>query len=200
MGKLLNSPDNVDTSAKQKNNKSTSTNYGSSGSIATANGVNILIYVLFVISLGVSVYTFLCQAQYEDRIQKIQNLEERMSVLEAKLRIFPIQFLQSLATLPSTTSSLSSSSSSSAQPITTTGSSSITTENASIAADTAFEHDLNAEPSNTDQFSHVLQKLSLQLSGIQRLRRDVTYLKASRRGERQASVQPTSDCMCPPGK
>lgn len=191
MGKLLNSPTNADTFAMQKNNKSTSTNYGSS--VATANGVNILIYILFVMSLGFSVYTFVCQAQYEDRIQKFQQLEERISVLEAKLRIFPIQFLQSLAPSPSTTSSTEYSSSSASSSATPTKSS---TENASIA----FETNLNAETSNTDQISHVLQKLSLQLSGMQRLRRDVTHLKASRRGERQASVQPNSECMCPAGK
>lgn len=181
MGKLINSPDNKDTSTDEKNPKSTtSTNYGSNSSNVT--GVNTLIYILFITSLGFSVYTYLRQAQYEDRIRQIHLLDERISMLEGKLRLFPIQFLNSLATSSTTSQSTLDSST---QDVMTS------------------ETESNADDINTSNkpFAHVLQKLSLQLSGIQRLRRDVSHLKASKRNERQASVQQTiSECTCPPGK
>lgn len=44
-----------------------------------------------------------------------------------------------------------------------------------------------------------MRKLSLQVSGIQRLRRDVSHLQIGRR-ERQVSVQQSNDCGCPPGE
>lgn len=75
-------------------------------------------------------------------------------------------------------------------------------DDAAVAGDD--DDDNVNETSNDDvtaiqQSAHILQKLSLQVSDVQRLRRDVSHLKASRRGERQASVHPT-DCSCPPGK
>lgn len=176
-----NSPD-IDGNIRKIKSTMT-TNFGSVG------GVNVLIYMLCVISMGFSVYTSLCQTQIENRIRHFHHLDDRISVLEAKLRIFPIQFLQSLATLPSTTLSASSPSSSTSTSLPTNNN--VTSETLSTSSwdDTA-----------ADGFSNIVRKLSLQISGIQRLRRDVTYLKASRRGERQASVQTNSECTCPPGK
>lgn len=43
----------------------------------------------------------------------------------------------------------------------------------------------------------VVRKLSLQMQGIQRLRRDVSHLQMTRR---QASIQSEQDCMCPAGE
>lgn len=55
--------------------------------------------------------------------------------------------------------------------------------------------------STADDFADIasdMRKLSLQVSGIQRLRRDVSQLQIGRR-ERQVSVQQSNDCGCPPG-
>ncbi len=55
--------------------------------------------------------------------------------------------------------------------------------------------------STADEFADIasdMRKLSLQVSGIQRLRRDVSQLQIGRR-ERQVSVQQSNDCGCPPG-
>lgn len=163
-------------------------------------GANVLIYVFCVTSLGFSVYTSLCHSQLETRIRNFQRLDERISVLEAKLRIFPIQFLQSLATLPSASVATTSTDNGTdtvdalmpeaAATITSTASI-LNDGDDAIAADSF---------ASADEFANIVRKLSVQISGIQRLRRDVTYLKASRRGERQASVQQTSECMCPAGK
>lgn len=43
----------------------------------------------------------------------------------------------------------------------------------------------------------VVRKLSLQVQGIQRLRRDVSHLQMTRR---QASIQSEQECMCPAGE
>lgn len=144
---------------------------------------NYIIYLLCITSFGFSVYTSLCHSELQDRIRHIHHLDERVSVLEAKLRIFPIQFLQSLATkLPSSASSPGAEA-----PFAP----SIDNSSAADALDAG----------DAEEVAHVMRQLSLQVSSIQRLRRDVSYLKASRRGERQASAQPATDaCMCPPGK
>lgn len=189
MGKLLSSDASPDKVASAKCNVSTTT------AIKYPGGANVLIYMLCVTSLGFSVYTSLCHSQLENRIRNFHRLDERISTLEAKLRIFPIQFLQSLATLPSAASA------------------SLPADNGTLSADAAAaatatvpstlnDDDVIADGNfaSADEFANIVRKLSVQISGIQRLRRDVTYLKASRRGERQASVQQTSECMCPPGK
>lgn len=174
--------------------------------IKCPGGANVLIYMLCVTSLGFSVYTALCHSQLENRIRNFDRLDERISVLEAKLKIFPIQFLQSLATLPSATSSSSTSGNDtmSADALT---SEAVTAATASILSDDDDDDDDDGEAiaggssvASADEFANIVRKLSVQMHGIQRLRRDVTYLKASRRGERQTSVQQTSECMCPPGK
>lgn len=52
------------------------------------------------------------------------------------------------------------------------------------------------EPEEYENIANVVRRLSVQVSGIPRLRRDVSHLKM-RRGERQA--QQGGECMCPPG-
>lgn len=52
------------------------------------------------------------------------------------------------------------------------------------------------EPEEYENIANVVRRLSAQVSGIPRLRRDVSHLKM-KRGERQA--QQASDCMCPAG-
>lgn len=180
-------------------------NVPSATPIKYPSGANVLIYVFCVTSLGFSVYTSMCHSQLETRIRNFQRLDERISVLEAKLRIFPIQFLQSLATLPSASSSTSADNGTvSVDALTPEAASAVT------SSSTLNDHDVDDDDddgaiagdslASADEFANIVRKLSVQISGIQRLRRDVTYLKASRRGERQASVQQTSECMCPPGK
>lgn len=184
MGKLLHPPEKAGGALnKQQNDNKTSSNCERS-SITNHSG-NILIYLILFVSLSFSAYTFLRQTHYENRIQYLQTLDQRISVLEDKLRIFPLAFLNSLA--KSTTMS------------TTTTTTTPTSPEDRAKDSTVAEIDLiTDDASNDEQFAHILQKLSLEVSGIRRLRRDVSHLKASRRGERQASVHP-ADCSCPPG-
>lgn len=186
MGKLLHPPEKAGGALnKEQNDNKTSSNCERS-SITNHSG-NILIYLILFVSLSFSGYTFLRQTHYENRIRYLQTLDQRISVLEDKLRIFPLAFLNSLA--KSTTMSSS----------TTTTTTTPTSPEDRAQDSTVAEIDLiTDDASNDEQFAHILQKLSLEVSGIRRLRRDVSHLKASRRGERQASVHP-ADCSCPPG-
>lgn len=116
--------------------------------------VNILFYTLCITSLGFSIFIYLRQSQFEDRVRHLRDLEDRMTALEARLQSdVPLSYLKT--------------------------SSSSSNEYADIASD--------------------MRKLSLQVSGIQRLRRDVSHLQIGRR-ERQVSVQQSNDCGCPPGE
>ena len=58
----------------------------------------------------------------------------------------------------------------------------------------------NNELINESNISHIVKKLSLQISELPRIRRDVSSLKLSRKDRRQASVQQIGgECVCPPG-
>lgn len=207
MGKLLNPPEKSGGDSQLLPNQKTLTNCERNSSI-TNNSGNILVYVILMVSLSFSAYTFLRQTHFENRYS---HLDKRISIVEDKLRLFPLAFLNSLAKTsvspPSILSSSSSSSSSSAATIPPNASSDHTAEVDSkvpeidLITDTIDNNDDDGDGAidNHEQFAHILQKLSLQVSGIQRLRRDVSHLKASRRGERQASVHPTDSCACPPG-
>lgn len=47
--------------------------------------------------------------------------------------------------------------------------------------------------------ANVVRKLSLQVEGIQRLRRDVSHLQMTRRQRQASTVQSSQECICPPG-
>lgn len=158
---------------------------------------NILVYVILIVSLSFSAYTFLQQTHYENRIRHCETLDMRISQLEEKLRLFPLAFLNSLAKSASSSSSSSSLSSSPSASASVARTSDSTVPKIDIITD--GDDTSNIDDSAVQQTAHIFQKLSFQVSDIHRLRRDVSHLKASRRGERQASVHPT-DCSCPPGK
>lgn len=179
MGKLLNSPEKSGGLPNQKNDNATNCERG--GTMAHKTSGNILVYIILIVSLSFSAYTFLRQTHFENRIRHFQSLDKRIAIIEDKLRLFPLAFINSLAK----TATIATTPDPAAPDIDL------------IADDTSTVTDTNAD-NGDEQFAHILQKLSLQVSGIQRLRRDVSHLKASRRGERQASVHPT-DCSCPPG-
>lgn len=209
----------VTTTASQHH---TAINCGQSSK--TIHSGNILFCVILIVSLILSAYAFLRQTHYENRIR---HLDKRISQLEEKLRLFPLAFLNSLANsvpppLPSSSSSSSPSTTNrpsifghdQAHHRRTTFDSTVpkidimlpmpndadanANTNDDIDGDNVNETG-NGDVTAIQQSAHILQKLSLQVSDVQRLRRDVSHLKASRRGERQASVHPT-DCSCPPGK
>lgn len=54
------------------------------------------------------------------------------------------------------------------------------------------------DPEDLESVADVMRRLSAQVSGISRLRRDVSQLKTSKRNERQAGE--SGQCMCPAGK
>lgn len=195
MGKLLNPPEKSGGNLQLLPNQKTSTNCERNSSI-TNNSGNILVYVILMVSLSFSAYTFLRQTHFENRYS---HLDKRISIVEDKLRLFPLAFLNSLAKTSVSPSSISSSSAATIPPNASTVDSKV--PEIDLITDTIDNNDDDADSAidNHEQFAHILQKLSLQVSGIQRLRRDVSHLKASRRGERQASVHPTDSCACPPG-
>lgn len=55
------------------------------------------------------------------------------------------------------------------------------------------------DPEEMESVADVMRRLSEQVSGISRLRRDVSQLK-SRRNERQTNGDISNGCMCPAGK
>lgn len=169
MGKSSNPHENVEISTKEKLFK---TSFKYENEKEKFSGVNIFVYILFFTSMGFSTYTFIQQMQYEDRIRKLQQLDDRISKVEEKLNYFP-----HIRTEQTNINSQI------AQPLFENNASSNETFNSGV---------------HNDELSHILQKLSIELSGIQRIRRDVKHLQSFRRGKRQ-TVQQTTECMCPPG-
>lgn len=167
------------SSSKKKLIEATIANCGGNSEIKkTYNCVNISVYVLLLISMGFLTYTFVYQMQYEDRMRQLHLLNERISTIEQIIQ--SNQFSSFLSTQSANTPS--------SQMLQTIAKNSTT---ATISANTA---------ANEHNLSQMMEKMSAELSNIQRLRRDITHLKAFRRGKRQASNQPTSECMCPPGE
>lgn len=139
------------------------------------NYVNMFIFILFFISMGTSLYTFTYQMQYEERIRKIQLLDDRISIMEEKLRLN--QFPNSYSSPP----------------------------NHTYDSEILYKEKLSDKTASISEihgeiFSDMLEEIALELSNKHRLRRDVTQLKAFRRGKRQTAIQQTSECICPPGK
>ncbi|GAB0088213.1 Collagen alpha chain CG42342 [Sergentomyia squamirostris] len=131
---------------KKTPQQKTPTGEGSTSSTCT---VNLVLFVLCISSMGSSFYANFRQSILEDRLHYMNHLDDRLTVVEAKL-----------------------------QNIQSTGGSFV-------------------EPPFTDVAS-VVRKLSLEVAGIQRLRRDVSHLKVTRQ-QRQTAIQQTPDCVCPPG-
>lgn len=124
---------------------------------------NILLYLVCITSLCISIYTNFHHSHLEDILKNFQHMDDRIHILEAKLKTITLPQSFTPTTLP-----------------------------ASSAASTAT-------PSDYLDLGNVMQKISLQVAGIDRLRRDVSHLQLSRR-ERQASIQQSPDCVCQPGK
>lgn len=74
----------------------------------------------------------------------------------------------------------------------------MTTLEARLQSDIPLSYQKTSASNEFSDIASDMRKLSLQVSGIQRLRRDVSHLQIGRR-ERQASVQQSNDCGCPPG-
>ena len=64
------------------------------------------------------------------------------------------------------------------------------------STDTSHSSGNSGNSASTDG---VVQQLALQMVGLDRLKRDVSHLQIMRQ-ERQASIQQSPDCGCPPGK
>lgn len=114
--------------------------------------VNFVLCILCFTSLGASFYSNFRQSHIEDRIRHLRHLDDRITILEAKLSNSQYQ----------------------------------------AAA-------LNSGETEFTDVANVVRKLSLQVAGIQRLRRDVSHLQLSRRSQRQASIQQSPECVCPAG-
>lgn len=128
---------------------------------------NLLFYVLCISALGFSLYANLRQIHNEDKLRHFRHLDDRIADLESKLQQF-MQMRQS----------------------------SVVSEGVQTA-DQGAATGFTATADFSSDVASVVRKLSLQVEGIQRLRRDVSHLQMTRR---QASIQSEPDCMCPAGE
>lgn len=136
-------------------NRTTTTTTTASTKPSTTSPTNILLWLLCLASLAFSAYTSLGQTYFEDRIRHIRLLNDRVSILEARIQALPEQWLDRVT-----------------------------------VADATLK-----EPEDVESIATVIRRLSAQVSGMSRIRRDVSNLKS----RRQTASQQTGECMCPPG-
>lgn len=144
------------------------------GGISFPPVVNLVFYVLCLTSLGASFYLNFRQTYLEERLRHFHHLDDRLSRVESKLQSFHSQ---------------------------SPGFHSHRRKHANFFSTTEKEFDDELLASGEDSFqdvASVVRKLSLEVEGIQRLRRDVSHLKLTRQ-QRQTAIQQSPDCSCPPG-
>lgn len=159
------------TNSENNHNNSYNNNHNNNSSNPNPVSLfNLIFYVLCISALGFSLYANLRQIHNEDKLRHLRHLDDRISILESKM--------QQLMTIrrPSLQASIQSSSPADPQNEAATG----------FTATADFS-----------DVASVVRKLSLQVQGMQRLRRDVSHLQMTRR---QASIQSEQECMCPAGK
>lgn len=185
---------------------------------------NVVFYILCVAALGCSVYLNYRQSFLEERLRYMHHLDERLTDVEARLNsVFHLQS-QSLEqqrnvllrrrvspSAPLNTGFAVSSSNTNQEPRAATlavikdSISDREGEDDEDDDDEDGEMDLDdfesSDEENFEDVKSVVKKLSLQVQGIQRLRRDVSQLKLTRQ-QRQTAIEqsPEDMCSCPPGE
>lgn len=186
--------------------------------------VNLVFYMLCVAAIGCSVYLNYRQSFLEERLRYMRHLDERLTGVESRLETLYLQ------TEPQTLQKSSSSSHHRRRVSPAINGFFSTTEReefrassslALSAAASTVEDDEEEDDSSSEEvedvvgggggggdssveyedMKSVVRKLSLQVEGIQRLRRDVSHLKLTRQ-QRQTAIEqsPEDMCSCPPGK
>lgn len=164
--------------------------------------MNYVLFVLCTLSLGCTAYAAYRQCHVDDtRIRHIRRLDERITVLEEKLRLVA----------ETTTTTMRKSEQSAATEMhqspmrrisiansNTTTTSSLLSPSSSSSSSSSAEEDAFTYPAA--EMLQALQKLSLHDSGIERLRRDISQLQSSRTVRQSSMIQSSPDCGCPAGE
>ena len=176
----------------------------------TVTVVNVVFYILCVAAIGCSVYLNYRQSFLEERLRYLHHLDERLTAVEARLETV---FLPSkvggggghhhrrrvspaINGFFSTTEKEFRASSSLAL-----NSDDEDEDSGEVADDeTTVLLGSSGEEEEYEDMKSVVRQLSLQVQGIQRLRRDVSHLKLTRQ-QRQTAIEqsPEDMCSCPPG-
>lgn len=161
--------------------------------------VNVVFYILCVAAIGCSVYLNYRQSFVEERLRYMRHLDDRLTELESRLdNVFQQPLVQKSHHRRRVSPAIN-------------GFFSTTEKEFRAASSLALSRDVDSgEVEDDDESSEefedmksVVRKLSLQVEGIQRLRRDVSHLKLTRQQRQTAIEQSPEDmsmCSCPPGK
>jgi hypothetical protein len=145
---------------------------------------NFIVCLFCASSLAASIYSHFRQSALEERFTHFRHLDDRLSIVETNLETLRRQY----------NSRWSASSGEFGTP--------------HVVDDDDDDGDggggVGGLEGRSVDLSNVVRKLEMQVAGIQRLKRDVSHLKLTRREQRQASVQPSfaspDSCSCPAGK
>lgn len=159
--------------------------------------MNYVLFVLCTLSLGCTAFAAYRQCNVDDtRIRHIRRLDDRITVLEHKLRHI------------AETSTKTSEQSDIQLPMLRRISIANNNNNNGTTSSTLSASSSSSSGEGEDAFSaypaaemlQALQKLSLHDSGIERLRRDISQLQSSRAVRQSSMIQSTQDCGCPAGE
>lgn len=166
--------------------------------------VNVVFYILCVAAIGCSVYLNYRQSFLEERLRYMRHLDERLTEVEARLetvflplqpQVQPQKSHHRRRVSPAINGFFSTTEKE------FRASSSLALSSTSGESSEEVEDDVDGGDVEYEDMKSVVRKLSLQVEGIQRLRRDVSHLKLTRQ-ERQTAIEqsPEDMCSCPPGK
>lgn len=163
--------------------------------------VNVVFYILCVAAIGCSVYLNYRQSFLEERLRYMHHLDERLTHVEARLE----SVFQQLPLAPAQLQQQQ-------QPrvhhrrrvspaingfFSTTEKEFHASSTLALSGSEEVDSDESVE---FEDMKSVVRKLSLEVQGMQRLRRDVSHLKLTRQ-QRQTAIEQSPDiCSCPPGE
>lgn len=160
--------------------------------------VNVVFYILCVAAIGCSVYLNYRQSFVEERLRYMRHLDERLTDVESRLENVLLQSAQlqqkSRRRVSPAINGFFSTTEKEVRHLTRTAE----MDSGEVEDD---EDGSSTEEEEYEDMKSVVRKLSLQVEGIQRLRRDVSHLKLTRQ-QRQTAIEqsPEDMCTCPPGK
>lgn len=133
--------------------------------------LDLFTYLFCTVSLAISTYTYYYQLSVKSELIKYSHLENKLEALQLQFEQLQQQQHQYQ-----------------------------TTASASIILPQQHQKQQQTEDDFTD-VANVVRKVALQEYGLERLKRDVTYLKSTnnRREHRQAPLQQSPECICPAG-
>lgn len=133
--------------------------------------LDLFTYLFCTVSLVISIYTYYYQLSVENKVFKFNLLENRIETIETQIRILEQQQSRYTATIHQQQ-----------------------THNKNNEYTTRHEDEF-------PDVANVVKKVALQEFGLERLKRDISQLKLTRKREnRQASIQQSPECVCPAGK